>query len=55
MLDGEWMADPLAVPVASAGPLEIKPLICVPPKPRLWWLRRGGAAVGNAALAALIF
>jgi hypothetical protein len=54
MLDGEWI-DPLAVPVTSAGPLEAKPLICVPPKPRLWWLRRGGAAAGNVALAALIF
>ena len=53
MLDGEWI-DPLAVPVTSAGPLEAEPLICVPPKPRLWWLRRGTAAVGNVALAALI-
>ena len=53
LLDGEWI-DPLAVPVTSAGPLEAKPLICVPPKPRLWWLCRGGAAVGNVALAALI-
>ena len=53
MLDGEWI-DPLAVSVASAGPLEADPLICVPPKPRLWWLRRGAAAVGNVALAALI-
>lgn len=53
VLDGEWN-DPLAVPVTSAGPLEAEPLICVPPKPRLWWLRRGAAAVGNVALAALI-
>jgi hypothetical protein len=53
LLDGEWI-EPLAVPVTSAGPLEAKPLICVPPKPRLWWLRRGAAAVGNVALAALI-
>ena len=53
MLDGERI-DPLAVPVTSAGPLEAEPLICVPPKPRLWWLRRGAAAVGNVALAALI-
>ena len=53
LLDGDWI-DPLAVPVTSAGPLEAKPLICVPPKPRLWWLRRGGAAVVNVALAALI-
>ena len=53
VLDGEWI-DPLAVPVTPAGPLEAEPLICVPPKPRLWWLRRGAAAVGNVALAALI-
>jgi hypothetical protein len=53
MLDGEWI-DPLAVPVTLAGPVEAEPLICVPPKPRLWWLRRGAAAVGNVALAALI-
>jgi len=54
MFNGEWI-DPLAVPVTSAGSLEAKPLMCVPPKPRLWWLRRGGAAVSNVALAALIF
>jgi hypothetical protein len=53
MLDGERI-DPLAVPVTLAGPLEAEPLICVPPKPRLWWLRRGAAAVGNVALAGLI-
>jgi hypothetical protein len=53
MLDGERI-DPLAVPVTLAGPLEAQPLICVPPKPRLWWLRRGAAAVGNVALAGLI-
>lgn len=53
MLDGEWI-DPLAVSVTSAGSLEAEPLICVPPKPRLWWLRRGAAVVSNVALAALI-
>jgi hypothetical protein len=53
LLDGERI-DPLAVPVTSAGPVEAEPLICVPPKPRLWWLRRGAAVVGNVALAALI-
>jgi hypothetical protein len=26
----------------------------VPPKPRLWWLRRGAAAAVHVALAALI-
>jgi hypothetical protein len=53
MLDGERI-DPLAVPVTLAGPLEAEPLICVPPKPRLWWLRRGAAVVGNVAFAGLI-
>jgi Surface antigen variable number repeat len=53
MLDGEWI-DPLAVPVTLAGPLEAAPLVCVPPKPRLWWLRRGAAVVGNVAFAGLI-
>jgi hypothetical protein len=53
LLHGEWV-DSLVVPVTSAGPLEAEPLICVPPKPRLWWLRRGAATVGNLALAAVI-
>jgi len=53
LFDGERL-DPLPVPLMSAGRLEAEPLICVPPKPRLWWLRRGAAAVGNVALAAAI-
>jgi hypothetical protein len=53
LLDGRWN-DSLMVPVTSAGSQEAEPLICVPPKPRLWWLRRGAAVVGNVALAALI-
>jgi hypothetical protein len=46
--------DPLAARITSAGPLEAAPLICVPPKPRLWWLRRGATAVSNIALTAVI-
>ena len=53
MLDGEWN-DPLVVPVASAGPVDSEPIVCVPPKPRLWWLRRGAATAANLALTALI-
>jgi len=53
MLESEWI-DSLTVPVTSATTLEANPLICVPPKPRLWWLRRGAVVVSNVALAALI-
>ena len=52
MLD-EHTSDPLAVPVTSAGPLEAEPLICVPAKARLWWLRRGATVVGKITLGAL--
>ncbi len=53
MLDDHWNG-PLKVPVASAAPQKAEPLICVPPKARLWWLRRGAAIVSNIALPALI-
>jgi len=53
MTDGEWN-DPLTVPVTSAGQQETEPLTCVPPKPRLWWLRRAAGMASNLALAALI-
>jgi hypothetical protein len=46
--------DRLTIPVTSAGPDEAEPLVCVPPKPRLWWLRRGGVVAGKIAMAALI-
>ena len=52
-LDGEWI-DPLAVPVTLTGSLEAEPLLCVPPKPRLWWLRRAAAAAANVAFTAWI-
>jgi hypothetical protein len=53
MLDSN-QDDPLAVPVTLAGPQEAEPIICVPPKPRLWWLRRGASVAGQIALGALI-
>lgn len=46
--------DALAVPVAAHGRPESELLICTPPKPRLWWLRRGGALAIDLALAALL-
>jgi hypothetical protein len=48
MLD-RGVNDPLAVPVTSAG-VEAEPLICVPPKARLWWLRNAATIVGRVAL-----
>jgi hypothetical protein len=48
MLDS-GVNDPLAVPVTSAG-VEAEPLICVPPKARLWWLRSAATIVGRVAL-----
>ncbi len=47
-------SDPLAAPVTSAAPPGDEPIICEPPKPRLWWLRRGAAVVSNVALTAVI-
>jgi hypothetical protein len=52
MLAGD-VRDPLAVPVISEGRLQDEPLVCVPPKPRLWWLRRGATAVVDVAIVAL--
>jgi hypothetical protein len=52
VLDGD-ANDPLAVPVTSAG-TAAEPLVCVPPKARLWWLRRGATVVGQLALGTLV-
>ena len=53
LLDGHGN-DALTVPITSAGQLAAEPLICVPPKAPLWWLRRGTAVAGKLAAAALI-
>ena len=53
MLDTD-QDDPLAVPVTLAGPEDAEPIICEPPKPRLWWLRRGASVASQIALGALI-
>ena len=49
-----YQEDPLAVPVNAAGPQEAEPLICVPPKPRLWWLRRAASVASEIGLGALV-
>ena len=53
MLDRE-VDGPLVVLVTSAGQLQDDPLVCVPPKPRLRWLRSGASLAVNVAIAALI-
>jgi hypothetical protein len=53
MLDTE-VHGPLVVPVTSAGQLQDAPLVCVPPTPRLRWLRSGASVAVNVAVAALI-
>jgi hypothetical protein len=53
LLDGR-ANDPLVVPVASAGPEQAEPLICVPSKARLQWLRRGASVAGKIAIGALV-
>lgn len=46
--------DPLVVPVMAAGQQLDEPLVCVPPKPRLWWLRSGASVAVNVAVAAMM-
>lgn len=53
MLTGE-VDDPMAVAITAAGQLQDEPLVCTPPTPRLWWLRRGAATAVNVALTAII-
>jgi len=53
MLDTE-MHGPLVIPVTSAGQVQDEPLVCVPPTPRLRWLRSGASVAVNVAAATLI-
>jgi hypothetical protein len=51
---GVQRSDSLVVPVASGGKADEDTLVCDPPKPRLRWLRRGGAVAANLAITALL-
>jgi hypothetical protein len=53
MLD-EQRPDSMVVPVTFGGKPDEDKLVCDPPKPRLWWLRRGGAVAANLALTTLM-
>jgi Surface antigen variable number repeat len=53
MLD-ETSIDSLAVPITGSGQAAGELLVCNPPKPRLWWLRRGAIQATDLALAALL-
>ena len=46
--------DALTLPVTTAGPAAGNVLVCSPPKPRLSWLRRGGALAIDVATSALL-
>ena len=50
----EPKTDSLVAPVTFGGKPDDDRLVCDPPKPRLWWLRRGGAVAANLALTALL-
>jgi hypothetical protein len=52
ILDGHGN-EPLVLPITSTGAPD-EPLICVPPKARLWWLRRGATIVGKIALGTVV-
>jgi hypothetical protein len=45
--------DAMAIPITSDGQLQAEPLVCTPPAPRLWWLRRGAETAISLAVAAL--
>ena len=45
-------SEPLAVPVAP-GVLPDDLIVCKPPRPRLWWLRQGGALAADLLLGTL--
>ena len=53
MFDSE-VHGPLVIPVTSDGHLQDEPLVCVPPKPRLSWLRSSASVAVNVAAVALI-
>jgi hypothetical protein len=52
LLDVE-KADALAVPVTSGAHPDRDVLVCDPPKPRWWWLRRSGVMAMDLMLSAL--
>ena len=47
----ETMMEALVVPIAGSGPASGELLVCTPPKPRLWWLRRGVLLAADLVLA----
>jgi hypothetical protein len=46
--------DALTLPVAAEGQAAGDVLVCHPARPRLWWLRRGGALAIDVATSALL-
>ena len=50
----ETTTDSLVVPISGSTPETGELLVCTPPKPKLWWLRRGVLLAGDLALGALL-
>jgi len=50
----EQKTDSLVVPVTFGSTADDDTLVCDPPKPKLWWLRRGGALAADLALTVLM-
>jgi hypothetical protein len=47
----ETPMESLAVPITGSSPASGELLVCTPPKPRLWWLRRGVLLATDLVLA----
>ena len=51
---GETSTESLAVPITGSGRASGELLVCTPPKPKLWWLRRAAMYVSDIGLAAFL-
>lgn len=50
----ETTTESLVVPITGSSPATGELIVCTPPKPRLWWLRRGVIQATDLALGAVL-
>lgn len=50
----ETPSEPLVVPITGSSRAAGEQLVCAPPKPKLWWLRRGVVQVADVVLAVVL-